>query len=62
MVEEDWVSAPEVAQILGVNLNNLRQITFRKSLRWEKKVGRSVYYRRSDVMEYFAKRQSRNQK
>lgn len=60
MVEEDWVSATEAAQILGVNLNNLRQITWRRSLRWQKKAGRAVFYRRADVLEYLAKRQARN--
>ena len=61
MVDEDWVSAKETAEILGVNLNALRQLTWRKSLRWHKKVGKAVYYQRSEVLEYHAKRQARNQ-
>lgn len=60
MVEDDWLSAAEVAQFLGINLNNLRQIQYRKSLAWGKKKGRSVYYLRADVEAYAAKRARRN--
>ncbi|NBO34641.1 MAG: helix-turn-helix domain-containing protein [Actinobacteria bacterium] len=60
MVDEEWLSAAEVAQLLGVNLNNLRQIQYRKSLAWGKKKGRSVFYLRSEVEAYAARRAARN--
>lgn len=59
MVEDDLISAAETAEILGINMNNLRQIQHRKSLVWVKKAGRNVYYKREDVAAYKAKRDAR---
>jgi hypothetical protein len=59
MVNEDLVSAAETAEILGITMNNLRQIQHRKSLVWVQKAGRNVYYKREDVMNYKAKRDGR---
>lgn len=58
--EEGLMSSAEVAQHLGINMNNLRQIQSRKSLAWVKKVGRNVYYRESEVIAYGNKRAARN--
>jgi hypothetical protein len=60
MVEENLVSAAEAAEILGIKMNNLRQIQHRKTLVWVQKAGRNVYYKREDVMNYKAKRDARN--
>ena len=54
------MSSSEVADFLGVKMNNLRQIQSRKSLNWVKKVGRNVYYLKSEVEAYENKRQARN--
>lgn len=59
MVNEDLVSAAETAEILGITMNNLRQIQHRKSLVWVQKAGRNVYYKREDVMNYKTKRDAR---
>lgn len=58
--EEGLMSSAEVAQHLGINMNNLRQIQSRKSLVWVKKLGRNVYYREAEVIAYGIKRAARN--
>ena len=60
MVDESLISAPEAAQILGVSMNNLRQMQHRKRLCWVSKVGRKVYYRRDEVEALAQKRQGSN--
>jgi len=55
----DSLTSQEVAQVLGVNLNNLRQIQFRGSLKWVKRVGRKVYYLQADTLAYQEKRNKR---
>lgn len=60
MVENE-MSSPEVAAYLGINLNALRQIQFRKSLVWRRKERQSVYYLRDEVVAYEAKRKARKQ-
>lgn len=60
MVDENLVSAAEAAEILGIKMNNLRQIQHRKTLQWVQKSGRNVFYTKEDVMAYKAKRDSRN--
>lgn len=55
MVEELY-SSDEVAQLLGITLNNLRQKQHRKQLCWHIKTGRQVFYRKEDVDNYLAKR------
>jgi phage antirepressor YoqD-like protein len=59
MVEEGLISAAETAQMLGITMNNLRQIQHRKTISWVEKSGRNVYYRRTDVETYLSKRQAR---
>jgi phage antirepressor YoqD-like protein len=59
MVEEGLISAAETAEMLGITMNNLRQIQHRKTITWVEKSGRNVYYRRTDVEAYLAKRQAR---
>lgn len=58
--EEGMMSAQEVATYLGITMNNLRQIQYRKTLAWVKKTGRNVYYREIDVHAYQNKRRARN--
>ena len=58
---DDLMSAAEVCERLNITLNNLRQIQHRKTLTWVQKSGRNVYYTRTDVENYFSKRQERNQ-
>ncbi len=53
------ISAAEAAQMLGITMNNLRQIQHRKTITWVEKSGRNVYYRKEDVENYVAKRQAR---
>ena len=60
MVIEGLISAQETADILGITMNNLRQIQHRKTIAWVEKSGRNVYYKREDVMNYKAKRDARN--
>ena len=58
MVEEGWMSADETASYLGITLNNLRQIQFRKNLVYGRKEGRKVFYAVADVQAYQAKREA----
>ena len=57
MVDESLMPSLEVAELLGITLNNLRQIQHRKQLTYVSKVGRKVYYRREDVARFQATRQ-----
>ena len=52
MVEETVISAAEAAAILGVTLNNLRQLQNRKRIQWVKKVGKNVYYSLADIQAF----------
>jgi hypothetical protein len=56
------MSAEETANYLGVTLNNLRQIQFRKNLVYGRKEGRKVYYAVADVEAYHATRKARKEK
>ena len=60
MVDDELVSAAETAEILGIKMNNLRQIQHRKTLLWVQKSGRNVFYNRAEVMAYKAKRDERS--
>jgi len=60
MVADGLISAAEAAQMLGITMNNLRQIQHRKTITWVEKSGRNVYYRKTDVENYVSKRQARN--
>jgi phage antirepressor YoqD-like protein len=59
MVTDGLISAAETAQILGITMNNLRQIQHRKTITWVEKSGRNVYYKRDDVEAYKSKRDAR---
>jgi phage antirepressor YoqD-like protein len=59
MVTDGLVSAAETAEILGITMNNLRQIQHRKTITWVEKSGRNVYYKREDVEAYKSKRDNR---
>ena len=59
MVDEDLISAEQTASVLGISINNLRQIQFRGNLKWENRKGRKVYYRITDVEAYKEKRAKR---
>jgi hypothetical protein len=59
MVDEDLMSAEQTASVLGISINNLRQIQFRGNLKWENRKGRKVYYRITDVEAYKEKRAKR---
>lgn len=61
MEQELW-GCEKVIEFLEVNLNNLRQIQHRGSIKWVKKIGKEVYYLAEDVVAYKAKRDERNQK
>lgn len=52
MVEETVISSAEAADILGVTLNNLRQLQNRKRIAWVDKRGRNVYYKLSEILAY----------
>jgi len=49
--EELWATE-DVAQFLGITINNLRQIQHRGQLKWKKRVWRSVYYSAAEVQEF----------
>lgn len=59
MVDESLMTSDEAATVLGISMNNLRQIQHRRQLTWVQKVGRQVYYRREDVEAFRQKRQVR---
>ena len=58
----DWVTAENTAQMLGITINNLRQIQFRGNLKWIKREGRKVYYSLEQVLLYADKRNKKKNK
>lgn len=60
MVEEGWITAEETAARLGITINNLRQIQYRKIIKWGKREGRKVYYAVADIDAYADKRKPSN--
>jgi hypothetical protein len=56
------MSSKEVAEYLGVTINNLRQIQHRKTLEWRRREWRNVYYDRAEVEAYKRKREERKQR
>lgn len=60
LVNENLIPSTEVAQLLGISMNNLRQIQHRKQLCWAKKLGRKVYYKREEVEAFLQKRQDKH--
>jgi hypothetical protein len=61
-MEPSLWNCQQVIEYLGINLNNLRQIQHRGSIKWVKKIGKEVYYLEADVLAYKIKRDERNQK
>jgi len=59
---EEWYSADKTAEILGITINNLRQIQFRGNLKWGKREGRKVFYTPESVNNYATKRNSRKKR
>ena len=58
MVEELW-DCQQVIEHLGININNLRQLQFRKTIVWVKREGKAVFYLADDVRAYKIKREAR---
>jgi predicted site-specific integrase-resolvase len=58
----EWISADDTAQMLGITINNLRQIQFRGNLKWVKREGRKVFYLLEQVLAYAEKRNKRKNK
>ena len=58
MVEELW-GCKQVIEYLGININNLRQLEFRKTIEWVDKKGKEVFYLADDVKAYKIKREAR---
>ena len=58
MENELWTSQ-QVIEHLGINLNNLRQLQYRKTIAWVKKEGKSVYYLADEIKEYKNRRDLR---
>ena len=58
MVEELWTSQ-QVVEHLGITINNLRQLQYRKTIAWVKKEGKAVFYLADDVKAYKEKRENR---
>ena len=47
------ISSKQVCEILGIEPNNLRQITWRGTkLKWKEKKGKEVFYSLSEVKHY----------
>ena len=58
MVENE-MSSQEVADLLGITINNLRQIQHRGTLKWQRREWRNVFYSTEAVLAYAAKREAR---
>ena len=58
MVEELWTSQ-QVVEHLGITINNLRQLQYRKTIAWMKKEGKAVFYLADEVKAYKEKRENR---
>jgi len=60
VVGELWTSK-QVVEYLGITINNLRQLQFRKTIVWVKREGKAVFYLADDVRAYKEKREARKQ-
>ncbi len=56
------MTSQEVAEYLGITINNLRQIQHRGTLKWKRREWRNVYYATDEVRAYGAKREARKQR
>ncbi len=59
MVDEQLLSSEQTAELLGITTNHLRQIQWRKQLKWHSKKGNRVFYTLADVEAYKETRKSR---
>jgi len=59
LVDQELWTSQQVCDYLNINLNNLRQIQHRGSLKWVKREWRSVFYEAEQVKAYGAKREAR---
>lgn len=55
-LEPVLVDAKQAAEMLGVTLNNLRQMVFKKKLTVMERQGRRVYFTRDSIVDYLNKR------
>jgi len=63
MVEQDqWITSENTAKLIGITMNNLRQIQFRGNLKWEKREGRKVFYSWEKILVYIDQRNKRQSK
>jgi predicted site-specific integrase-resolvase len=53
------MSSQEVAEYLGITINNLRQIQHRGTLKWKRREWRNVFYAKDEVVAYGVKRELR---
>ena len=58
MVDELW-NCQQVIKHLEININNLRQLQYRKTIVWVKREGKSVFYLADDIRAYKIKREAR---
>jgi len=58
LVDELWNCA-QVVEHLGININNLRQLQYRKTIKWVKREGKTVFYLADEIKTYKEKRESR---
>ena len=58
MVEKLW-NCQKVIDYLEINMNNLRQLQYRKTIAWVKKEGKLVFYSSDDIQAYKQKRDKR---
>jgi hypothetical protein len=58
MVDELW-NCEKVVEHLEINLNNLRQLQYRKTIKWVKKEGKAVFYLADEIQAYKEKRDKR---
>jgi len=56
---ENEMSSQEVAEYLGITINNLRQIQHRGTLKWKRREWRNVFYAKDEVVAYGVKRELR---
>ena len=57
MVNELW-TCKQVVEHLGITMNNLRQLQYRKTIAWVKKESKEVYYLADDIRAYKIKREA----
>ena len=59
ILSADLWDTNQVCEYLGIRMNNLHQIQYRKQIKWVLKDGKKVYYDRTEIENYKAKREKR---